>query len=185
MCEVCKVPKVEYVHHCRKCGRCVYMMDHHCMWIDNCIGENTINFYFRLQYLVILASGAMSVFWIMIILFSGEPLQPLGLCGWKAFIPLAPLFVEEINFFWFCYDAFIFLNCAFYCVYSYGSMSLVYHNILTNTWEPYRLKVKAGEAKQRKPRSKEETEKIIWGELGRRPPLWQFCFDRSKPKWIY
>ena len=34
--------KVEFVHHCRHCDRCVYEMDHHCPWINNCAGKRNM-----------------------------------------------------------------------------------------------------------------------------------------------
>ncbi|CAH1989992.1 unnamed protein product [Acanthoscelides obtectus] len=38
MCGVCDGYKAPRSHHCRKCGRCVLKMDHHCPWINNCVG---------------------------------------------------------------------------------------------------------------------------------------------------
>eukprot|EP00188_Purpureofilum_apyrenoidigerum_P004143 Plantae.Rhodophyta-Purpureofilum_apyrenoidigerum.ctg4560.p1 GENE.Plantae.Rhodophyta-Purpureofilum_apyrenoidigerum.ctg4560~~Plantae.Rhodophyta-Purpureofilum_apyrenoidigerum.ctg4560.p1 ORF type:complete len:309 (+),score=42.82 Plantae.Rhodophyta-Purpureofilum_apyrenoidigerum.ctg4560:85-1011(+) len=37
-CAPCKVWKPERCHHCRSCGRCVLKMDHHCVFINNCVG---------------------------------------------------------------------------------------------------------------------------------------------------
>ncbi|CAG9765258.1 unnamed protein product [Ceutorhynchus assimilis] len=37
-CGVCHGFKAPRSHHCRKCGRCVQKMDHHCPWINNCVG---------------------------------------------------------------------------------------------------------------------------------------------------
>ncbi|XP_018569970.1 palmitoyltransferase ZDHHC6 [Anoplophora glabripennis] len=37
-CGVCHGYKAPRSHHCRKCGRCVMKMDHHCPWINNCVG---------------------------------------------------------------------------------------------------------------------------------------------------
>ncbi|KAL0882078.1 hypothetical protein ABMA27_000651 [Loxostege sticticalis] len=38
-CTVCNGYKAPRSHHCRKCGRCVMKMDHHCPWINCCVGH--------------------------------------------------------------------------------------------------------------------------------------------------
>uniref|UniRef100_UPI00358F93E7 palmitoyltransferase ZDHHC23 isoform X1 n=1 Tax=Myxine glutinosa TaxID=7769 RepID=UPI00358F93E7 len=39
-CELCEVLRPPRSAHCRLCGRCVRRLDHHCVWIDSCIGES-------------------------------------------------------------------------------------------------------------------------------------------------
>ena len=41
-CPYCRVKKEEKVKHCHICCRCVATFDHHCNWIDNCVGDNNI-----------------------------------------------------------------------------------------------------------------------------------------------
>ena len=41
-CPYCRVKKEEKVKHCHICCRCVAAFDHHCNWIDNCVGDNNI-----------------------------------------------------------------------------------------------------------------------------------------------
>ena len=38
-CQKCGKPKPARAHHCRVCQRCVLRMDHHCPWINNCVGH--------------------------------------------------------------------------------------------------------------------------------------------------
>mmetsp|Transcript_58954 Transcript_58954/g.118382 ORF Transcript_58954/g.118382 Transcript_58954/m.118382 type:complete len:290 (+) Transcript_58954:79-948(+) len=38
ICGRCDAYKPPNSHHCRICGRCVVRMDHHCPWLNNCIG---------------------------------------------------------------------------------------------------------------------------------------------------
>lgn len=37
-CDKCCIYKPPRAHHCRVCRRCVLRMDHHCLWINNCVG---------------------------------------------------------------------------------------------------------------------------------------------------
>ncbi|KAH7669617.1 palmitoyltransferase protein [Dioscorea alata] len=37
-CEKCCSYKPPRTHHCRVCKRCVLKMDHHCIWINTCVG---------------------------------------------------------------------------------------------------------------------------------------------------
>lgn len=38
-CPVCKVIRPPRAGHCRICGVCVLRLDHHCVWINSCVGQ--------------------------------------------------------------------------------------------------------------------------------------------------
>ncbi|KAJ2001135.1 palmitoyltransferase for Vac8p [Coemansia thaxteri] len=40
-CHKCNGPKPDRTHHCSICGVCVLKMDHHCPWLNNCVGFRT------------------------------------------------------------------------------------------------------------------------------------------------
>jgi palmitoyltransferase len=45
-CKHCKVPKPPRTHHCHICGKCVLKMDHHCPWINSCVGHYNHRYFF-------------------------------------------------------------------------------------------------------------------------------------------
>jgi hypothetical protein len=44
-CEKCKCIKPDRCHHCSVCSTCVLKMDHHCPWVNNCVGFHNYKFF--------------------------------------------------------------------------------------------------------------------------------------------
>lgn len=44
-CLKCKMWKPERAHHCRQCGQCVFKMEAHCYWINNCVGAYNYKYF--------------------------------------------------------------------------------------------------------------------------------------------
>ena len=49
-CYQCNSLQPPYVYHCHTCKRCVAYLDHHCPWINNCVGLKNHNYF--LGYIV-------------------------------------------------------------------------------------------------------------------------------------
>uniref|UniRef100_A0A3B0MMA2 Palmitoyltransferase n=1 Tax=Theileria annulata TaxID=5874 RepID=A0A3B0MMA2_THEAN len=49
-CDKCNSSRPIGSHHCRRCKKCILKMDHHCVWITNCVG--LCNQKYFIQFLV-------------------------------------------------------------------------------------------------------------------------------------
>lgn len=54
-CRKCQQEKPPRTHHCSICNVCVLRMDHHCPWINNCVGYRNHGHYLRFLFYVTLA----------------------------------------------------------------------------------------------------------------------------------
>lgn len=53
-CDKCDYWKGPRYSHCSTCGKCIYKLDHHCMWTQTCIGHcNQRPFYLFCFYMTI------------------------------------------------------------------------------------------------------------------------------------
>ncbi|XP_075416798.1 palmitoyltransferase ZDHHC12 isoform X1 [Tenrec ecaudatus] len=81
-CRYCLVLQPLRTRHCQECGRCVRRYDHHCPWMENCVGERNHPLfvaYLALQLAVLL--WALSLAWSGLRFFQpwGQWLQSSGL----------------------------------------------------------------------------------------------------------
>jgi len=58
-CRKCVKVKPDRCHHCRICQRCVLKMDHHCPWINNCVGYYNYKFFY-----LFITYALLILFWV-------------------------------------------------------------------------------------------------------------------------
>jgi len=44
-CDKCSMMRPARAHHCKSCKRCILKMDHHCPWLNNCVGHNNQRYF--------------------------------------------------------------------------------------------------------------------------------------------
>ena len=57
--------KPERAHHCRECGFCIHKMDHHCPWVNNCVGYRNMKYFLQFVLYIMLSSSTLSLFMML------------------------------------------------------------------------------------------------------------------------
>jgi hypothetical protein len=63
-CTICDAIKPLRTHHCYTCGRCSMRMDHHCVWLHNCISLENYRYFLQLIF-----HSALSSYYTLICIF--------------------------------------------------------------------------------------------------------------------
>jgi palmitoyltransferase len=50
LCPDCQVIRTPRCRHCTLCKRCVDRFDHHCPWVNNCIGKNNFAYFYTFVF---------------------------------------------------------------------------------------------------------------------------------------
>ncbi|KAM6923732.1 palmitoyltransferase ZDHHC15B [Xenentodon cancila] len=66
-CDRCQVLKPDRCHHCSICETCVLKMDHHCPWVNNCVGFSNYKFFllflaYSILYCIFIAATVFQYF---------------------------------------------------------------------------------------------------------------------------
>lgn len=59
VCKRCILPKPPRTHHCSICKTCILKMDHHCPWINNCVGH--FNHRYFISFCIFMWLGTLFV----------------------------------------------------------------------------------------------------------------------------
>jgi len=63
LCPDCQVLKTPRSRHCYQCDKCVETFDHHCPWINNCVGHNNHKVFYT--FIVVQNFYLVSLFYLM------------------------------------------------------------------------------------------------------------------------
>jgi palmitoyltransferase ZDHHC9/14/18 len=83
-CTTCHAPRFPGTSHCSECRVCVRLMDHHCPWLSNCIGQRNYRHFviFLLAYTILAFNSCINAAWHLI---------KVGMDGFREAINVAPL----------------------------------------------------------------------------------------------
>mmetsp|Transcript_23789 Transcript_23789/g.48748 ORF Transcript_23789/g.48748 Transcript_23789/m.48748 type:complete len:542 (+) Transcript_23789:82-1707(+) len=85
-CHKCNMFRPPRAHHCKICQVCVLQMDHHCPWVNNCIGYNNYRSFVLLIFY--LATGCIYGSMLLCVPFFKIMKRHIKINGWSLMGPL-------------------------------------------------------------------------------------------------
>ncbi|KAA8909692.1 DHHC palmitoyltransferase-domain-containing protein [Sphaerosporella brunnea] len=101
-CRTCHLQKPARSKHCSICKACVAKHDHHCIWVNNCIGLNNTRHFlaFLMATNILLSCGVVLCFGILqtVLQINGIDLRRLRVAGWTEWIVyMGAAILEEVH----------------------------------------------------------------------------------------
>ncbi|GMM32815.1 palmitoyltransferase [Saccharomycopsis crataegensis] len=60
-CPTCRIWRPPRTSHCMLCGVCVANLDHHCIWLNNCVGSRNYSYFFSFVLMAFLSTVYLNV----------------------------------------------------------------------------------------------------------------------------
>ncbi|MFS8021066.1 putative protein S-acyltransferase [Helianthus anomalus] len=87
-CSLCEVEAFKYSKHCRVCDKHVDRFDHHCGWLNNCVGKKNYKKFFTLMvsalFLIILDVPTVGGRLMLVDMAGSENIEQAGQIGFEA-----------------------------------------------------------------------------------------------------
>ncbi|KAH3681342.1 hypothetical protein WICPIJ_007695 [Wickerhamomyces pijperi] len=120
ICKTCQLVKPARSKHCKYCGGCVILYDHHCVWLNNCVGKgNYIWFYSFILVNVLVLSYASVI---------------IGQLVWNEWNAL-------VSFDDMVYEAMLFMICSLFDLvmiwFAWLNYSMVKQGVTTNEFSKW------------------------------------------------
>ncbi|KAI8332901.1 DHHC palmitoyltransferase-domain-containing protein [Chlamydoabsidia padenii] len=74
-CGTCKIYRPPRASHCRQCDNCVENEDHHCIWLNNCIGKRNYRPFFTFIIFCTLMAIYLIVFCILHLFMAAQQIR--------------------------------------------------------------------------------------------------------------